>query len=134
MTAQLPNKVYFRIGEVARILDVQPHVIRFWETEFKTIRPQKSRAGQRVYTRRDVEKLLVIKRLLREERFTIEGARKHLKERGLEAPSPADGTPAEPVAPSRVDALRAAMVAAREKLQSALEALDARPAEAPREE
>lgn len=134
MTTQLPNKVYFRIGEVARILDVQPHVIRFWETEFKTIRPQKSRAGQRVYTRRDVEKLLVIKRLLREERFTIEGARKHLKEKGLEPATPSPEAASEPVAPPRVELLRAALVSAREKLQAALAALDAKPEIAPPDE
>jgi DNA-binding transcriptional MerR regulator len=58
-------KLYYRIGEVAQIVGVQPHVLRYWETEFRTIRPQKSSKGQRVYSRRDVEKLLRVKDLLR---------------------------------------------------------------------
>ena len=61
----LPEKAYFRIGEVARLLGVATHVIRFWETEFTAVRPQKSTSGQRVYTRRDVERLAAIKRLLK---------------------------------------------------------------------
>jgi DNA-binding transcriptional MerR regulator len=71
-------KLYYRIGEVAEIVGVQPHVLRYWETEFRTIRPQKSTKGQRVYSRRDVEKLLRVKDLLRNQGFTIAGARKKL--------------------------------------------------------
>lgn len=85
MSVQLPAKLYFRIGEVARILGVPTHVLRFWETEFRSVRPQKSRAGQRVYARKDVERLALIKRLLKEERYTLEGARKYLREKGIEA-------------------------------------------------
>jgi DNA-binding transcriptional MerR regulator len=73
-------KLYYRIGEVAQIVGVQPHVLRYWETEFRSIRPQKSTKGQRVYSRRDVEKLLRVKDLLRNQGFTIAGARKHLHE------------------------------------------------------
>lgn len=78
----IPEKAYFRIGEVARILGVKPYVLRYWESEFKAIRPQKSRSQQRLYRRRDVELLLRIKRLLYEERFTIAGARRKLREEG----------------------------------------------------
>ncbi len=78
----IPDKAYFRIGEVARILGVKPYVLRYWESEFKAIRPQKSRSQQRLYRRRDVELLLRIKHLLYEERFTIAGARRKLREEG----------------------------------------------------
>jgi len=73
-------KLYYRIGEVSEIVGVQPHVLRYWETEFRSIRPQKSSKGQRVYSRRDVEKLLRVKDLLKNQGFTIAGARKRLSE------------------------------------------------------
>jgi DNA-binding transcriptional MerR regulator len=74
------DKLYFKIGEVAEIVGVAPHVLRYWETEFATLKPQKSRTQQRVYRRRDVATLLRIKRLLYVEKFTIAGARKQLRE------------------------------------------------------
>ena len=74
------DKLYFKIGEVSEIVGVPPYVLRYWETEFKAIRPQKSRSQQRVYRRRDVETLLKIKHLLYDEKFTIAGARKRLRE------------------------------------------------------
>jgi DNA-binding transcriptional MerR regulator len=74
------DKLYFKIGEVAEIVGVAPHVLRYWETEFTAIKPQKSRTQQRVYRRRDVATLLRIKRLLYVEKFTIAGARKQLRE------------------------------------------------------
>ncbi|MBI5300337.1 MAG: MerR family transcriptional regulator [Deltaproteobacteria bacterium] len=76
----IPNKLYFRIGEVADLLEVKPYVLRYWETEFPDIKPSKSKSGQRLYKRRDVEMLVRIKELLYGERFTINGARKRLKE------------------------------------------------------
>ena len=80
MTAtQIPDKFHFKIGEVSRILGVKPYVLRFWETEFR-ITPAKNPSQHRVYKRQEVETLLEIKRLLYEERFTIEGARAKLKE------------------------------------------------------
>ena len=80
MTAtRIPDKFHFKIGEVSRILGVKPYVLRFWETEFR-ITPAKNRSQHRVYKRQEVETLLEIKRLLYEERFTIEGARVKLKE------------------------------------------------------
>ena len=94
---QLPAKLYYRIGEVAGIVGVEPHVLRYWETEFRSIRPQKSAKGQRVYTRRDVETLLKVKELLYAHRFTIAGARRKLREGGLEPPGPDDTASAEEV-------------------------------------
>jgi DNA-binding transcriptional MerR regulator len=89
---QLPAKLYYRIGEVAGIVGVEPHVLRYWETEFRSIRPQKSAKGQRVYTRRDVETLLKVKELLYAHRFTIAGARRKLREGGVEPPGPDDAS------------------------------------------
>src|SRR5687768_15451499 len=88
----VPPKLYYRIGEVAGLVGVEPHVLRYWETEFRSIRPQKSAKGQRVYTRRDVETLLKVKELLYAHRFTIAGARRKLREGGLEPPGPDDAS------------------------------------------
>lgn len=82
MAAGIPDKAFFKIGEAARVVGVEPYVLRYWETEFDFLRPQKSRANQRVYTRRDVEMLLQVKRLLYKEKFTIAGARRHFKGHG----------------------------------------------------
>lgn len=76
---QIPDKMYFRIGEVAELIGVKSHVLRYWEKEFATLKPQKSRAGQRMYRRRDVETLLHIRGLLYDLGYTIAGARKMLK-------------------------------------------------------
>jgi DNA-binding transcriptional MerR regulator len=75
---EIPDKLYFRIGEVSRLVGVKPYVLRYWETEFPTIAPRKSGSSHRLYRRKDVESLLEIKRLLYEKRFTIAGARKAL--------------------------------------------------------
>jgi DNA-binding transcriptional MerR regulator len=87
MKESIPDKSYFRIGEVSRLLNVQPYVIRYWESEFKTVRPIRTRSDQRLYRHRDVEELMAIRKLLYEENFTINGARKQLfKMRGEDAP------------------------------------------------
>src|SRR5882724_5295792 len=88
----LPTKLYFRIGEVASAVGVETHVLRYWETEFRSIRPQKSSRGQRVYSRRDVETLMRVKELLYDRKFTIAGARKQLRDGGFEPREPADPT------------------------------------------
>ena len=75
----IPNKLYFRIGEVAKLAGIKPYVLRFWESEFNGLGPKKSGTGHRLYRRKDVEMVLEIKRLLYEKRFTIEGARKMLE-------------------------------------------------------
>src|SRR5712691_2545788 len=79
---EIPDKLYFRIGEVSSLLGVETYVLRYWETEFPTLAPKKSGTGHRLYRRKDVELLLRIKHLLYEKRFTIEGARQSLHAAG----------------------------------------------------
>jgi len=78
----IPEKLYFRIGEVARLCRLPAYVLRFWETEFSQLKPVKSSTGQRMYRKRDVESVVRIKRLLYEEGYTIAGARQHLRDEG----------------------------------------------------
>jgi DNA-binding transcriptional MerR regulator len=77
----IPNKLYFKIGEVSEITGVKPYVLRYWETEFNIVKPSKTRTNQRLYRRKEVELILEIKRLLYDEKFTIAGAKKVLVER-----------------------------------------------------
>ncbi len=99
------NKLYFRIGEVAKIVGVKPYVLRYWETEFPILRPGKTPSRHRLYRWRDVETLLDIKRLLYEEGFTIAGAKKRLKDgqRSSEADPPSQAEPEEalPIRPDQ---------------------------------
>ena len=81
---ELSEKRYYRIGEVSRITGVKPHVLRYWESEFRWMAPAKSRSKQRLYRKRDIEIIRLLKRLLYDERFTIAGARKRLKEMGID--------------------------------------------------
>ncbi len=76
----IPDKLFFKIGEVAEIATVEQHVLRYWEDEFNVLKPGKNRAGQRLYQKKDVDLVLDIKRLLYEEKYTIAGAKKKLKE------------------------------------------------------
>jgi len=78
-TPPIPDKLYFKIGEVSQLVGVEPYVLRYWESEFPSLSPRKSNTGQRMFRRKDVEMLLNIKQLLYEKKFTIEGARKALK-------------------------------------------------------
>jgi DNA-binding transcriptional MerR regulator len=85
------GKRYYRIGEVARLTGVKPYVLRYWETEFRWMAPAKSRSKQRLYRRRDIDTIQLIKKLLYEQRYTIAGARKRLREMGLAAgPEPGE--------------------------------------------
>ena len=77
-TPEIPDKLFFRIGEVARLTSLKPYVLRYWETEFSMLRPKKSSSGQRLYRRKDVETVFSIRSLLRERKFTIAGARAEL--------------------------------------------------------
>jgi DNA-binding transcriptional MerR regulator len=95
---EIPNKLYFRIGEVAKLAGIKPYVLRFWESEFTGLGPKKSGTGHRLYRRKDVELVLEIKRLLYEKRFTIEGARKILEQKPKRS---ASETAAKPAAASR---------------------------------
>jgi DNA-binding transcriptional MerR regulator len=118
---ELPAKLYYRIGEVAGLVGVEPHVLRYWESEFRSIRPQKSAKGQRVYSRRDVETLLKVKELLYAHRFTIAGARRKLREGGIEPPDEDD--------PTREQArqMREALLDIRGEIVSIMNELDAPP-------
>ena len=93
----IPEKLFFKIGEVCELAGVQAHVLRYWESEFPMLAPQKNRAGQRVYRRRDVEMALRIKELLYEDQYTIAGAKKRLayELRGGKLRSIAEGEPHE---------------------------------------
>jgi DNA-binding transcriptional MerR regulator len=91
----LPPKLYFRIGEVAELVGVEPHVLRYWEREFRAIRPTKSAKGQRVYSRRDVENLMRVRELLYREGFTIAGAKKKLQRAGVEPRAEREPDPRE---------------------------------------
>jgi DNA-binding transcriptional MerR regulator len=75
----IPEKLYYKIGEVSQITGVEPYVLRYWESEFKIVSPVRTNSKQRLYRKRDLELILEIKRLLYEERFTIAGAKKRLK-------------------------------------------------------
>jgi DNA-binding transcriptional MerR regulator len=76
----IPDKLFFRIGEVSELLGVEPYVLRYWESEFPALAPKKSSSGQRMFRRKDVDLLFNIKHLLYEKKFTIEGARKALQD------------------------------------------------------
>jgi DNA-binding transcriptional MerR regulator len=80
MDIAIPEKQYFKIGEVSEILDVEPYVLRYWESEFKILKPTRTRARQRLYHKKDLELLMEIKQLLYDEKFTIAGAKKRLQE------------------------------------------------------
>lgn len=112
MDFQIPEKLYYKIGEVAKFTGIKTHVLRYWETEFKAIRPNKSRSNQRLYRKQDVELILRLKDLLYNQGFTIAGARKKLREK-----------PAEKVAEVAVEA-PAAPTQAEAKKQVSAEASD----------
>ncbi|UJR79963.1 MerR family transcriptional regulator [Sandaracinus amylolyticus] len=119
----LPDKLFFRIGEVSELVGVRPHVLRYWEEEFGILKPMKTRGAHRQYRRRDVELALVIKKLLHEDGFTVAGARKKLRELGhLEAV--AIGRQAAE-ASTRALELRAELLAVRADLTSLLARIDA---------
>ncbi|GAB4255926.1 MAG: MerR family transcriptional regulator [Deferrisomatales bacterium] len=76
----IPQKLYYRIGEVAEIVGVKPHVLRYWETEFRFLSPQKNEGNQRLYTQKDLQKVFTIKKLLYEDRYTVAGAKRRFRE------------------------------------------------------
>lgn len=110
------DKLYFKIGEVAKIVGVKPYVLRYWESEFTVIKPGKTRSKHRLYRRKDVEALLRIKELLHAKRFTIEGARRQLKiDAGAENGSEEGGSDAIERSPLR--AIRDELVKLRDSLR-----------------
>ena len=103
-SSKIPNKLFFRIGEVCELTDTQPYVLRYWESEFPSLAPAKNNSGQRIYRRRDIETIFRIKTLLYEEGFTIAGAKKKLElemkdnESGkLPTPTPTPGSISDPM-------------------------------------
>ena len=100
----IPPKRYFKIGEVSRLTGLEPHVIRYWEGEFPQLKPTRAGSPQRLYTRRDLDLLLAIQKLLYEEKYTIAGARKKLTQAPPQADLPEpDPEPAPPPSPSLFD-------------------------------
>jgi DNA-binding transcriptional MerR regulator len=94
----IPDKLFFKIGEVCELVEVQAHVLRYWESEFPMLQPQKNRAGQRTYRRKDVEMALRIKELLYDEGFTIAGAKRKLANEGRAAAAKLKVVPSGPMA------------------------------------
>ncbi|MBI2876726.1 MAG: MerR family transcriptional regulator, partial [Candidatus Tectomicrobia bacterium] len=123
MAEQIPNKLFFRIREVTEITGIKPHVLRYWESEFSRLSPRKSRSGQRVYRKKDIETILKIKRLLYDERYTIVGAKKRLEEKEEERRLPEETLQCHSEAESKIaDTLKAL----RQELQSLLSLLESR--------
>jgi DNA-binding transcriptional MerR regulator len=81
---ELPDKLYFKVGEVSAITEIPAYVLRFWETEFKKIKPKRTPSGQRLYRKSDIELILRVKHLLYEKKYTIQGAKQHLKTKPAE--------------------------------------------------
>jgi DNA-binding transcriptional MerR regulator len=125
----IPNKLFFKIGEVCEITDTQPYVLRYWESEFPALAPAKNSSGQRIYRRKDIETVLRIKQLLYDEGFTIAGAKKKLDaEQSGRSPTPRamashpDG-PAPPPSPSD-ERMRSVLFEVRDQLREILTLLD----------
>jgi DNA-binding transcriptional MerR regulator len=122
MDRKIPNKLFFKIGEVCEITDTQPYVLRYWESEFPALAPAKNSSGQRIYRRRDIETVLRIKQLLYDEGFTIAGAKKRLETEmtgRVETPPPQGAAAA-----SGDERGRAALKQVREQLREILTLLD----------
>lgn len=142
-TPELPDKLYFKIGEVAKLVGVKPYVLRYWETEFSVVRPEKTRSKHRLYRRKDVETLLEIRRLLHDERYTIAGAKRRLRRRSparvprreVEQVTPLQVTPAPalpiqpqptPLQPAQLQATQV-LSEVRRQLIALCQRLDAQP-------
>ena len=129
---QIPNKLFFKIGEVCEITDTQPYVLRYWESEFPALAPAKNSSGQRIYRRKDIETVLRIKQLLYEEGFTIAGAKKRLEVelggRGntpqAMASLPETVVQSVPAVPTEEDDTRKVLREIREELRGMLTLLD----------
>src|SRR5262245_8742081 len=120
MDKKIPNKLFFKIGEVCEITDTQPYVLRYWESEFPALAPAKNSSGQRIYRRRDIETVLRIKQLLYDEGFTIAGAKKRLEVELAGRPE----TPQSLAAEGVNEPGRAALKQVREQLKEILTLLE----------
>ncbi|WP_263355537.1 MerR family transcriptional regulator [Acidicapsa ligni] len=117
-TVEIPDRLYFRIGDVARICGVEPYVLRFWETQFPSLKPNKGGTGQRLYRRREVELALRIKQLVHEEGYTLAGARQALESAPrTRTVKQATASVSEENAQQRLDAVTAAIGRARAELR-----------------
>ena len=127
MELTLPDKHFFKIGEVSDLLGVKPYVLRYWEKEFHLVRPQKSRTNQRVYSRKDVELIARIKHLLYDEKFTIAGAKMQLRSAGVRVPDgPAESVDDAPAARRSFLEERDTLRAERDALARDIDLLQAR--------
>ena len=126
MDKGIPNKLFFKIGEVCEITDTQPYVLRYWESEFPALAPAKNSSGQRIYRRKDIETVLRIKQLLYDEGFTIAGAKKRLESeangRG-NTPDPVATQPAA-AAPAVDDRTRTVLLEVKDQLRDILTLLN----------
>ena len=127
MDRLIPNKLFFKIGEVCELTDTQPYVLRYWESEFPALAPAKNNSGQRIYRRRDIETILRIKTLLYEEGFTIAGAKKKLELEMKEQMKAGTTTtpPPEVMAAAGSDGLKEEILSIRTELREILELIDA---------
>jgi DNA-binding transcriptional MerR regulator len=122
---KVPNKLFFKIGEVCEITDTQPYVLRYWESEFPALAPAKNSSGQRIYRRRDIDTVLRIKQLLYEEGFTIAGAKKRLEsELAGRVDTPIPPGAAEAAGMAAADEGRTALRQVRDQLREILTLLD----------
>ena len=122
---KVPNKLFFKIGEVCEITDTQPYVLRYWESEFPALAPAKNSSGQRIYRRRDIDTVLRIKQLLYEEGFTIAGAKKRLESEmagRVDTPIPPGAMEAAVI--TNDDSGRSALRQVRDQLREILTLLD----------
>ena len=127
MDRRIPNKLFFKIGEVCEITDTQPYVLRYWESEFPALAPAKNSSGQRIYRRRDIETVLRIKQLLYEEGFTIAGAKKRLESEmagRVDTPVPPGAIENLGDTPDPADTSRNALRQVRDGLREILTLLD----------
>jgi DNA-binding transcriptional MerR regulator len=123
MDKAIPNKLFFKIGEVCEITDTQPYVLRYWESEFPALAPAKNSSGQRIYRRKDIETVLRIKQLLYEEGFTIAGAKKRL-ESEMSGRGTTPREPEEAAAPAEGDKTREVLREVKDQLREMLTLLD----------
>ena len=126
MDKSIPNKLFFKIGEVCEITDTQPYVLRYWESEFPALAPAKNSSGQRIYRRKDIETVLRIKQLLYDEGFTIAGAKKRLESemsgKGATPQTMAAEADAEP--PAGDDRTKSVLFEVRDQIREILTLLD----------
>jgi DNA-binding transcriptional MerR regulator len=126
MDKGIPNKLFFKIGEVCEITDTQPYVLRYWESEFPALAPAKNSSGQRIYRRKDIETVLRIKQLLYDEGFTIAGAKKRLESeasgRGNTEEQPVAAQPA--AAPETDERTRTVLLEVKDQLREILTLMD----------